>query len=295
MITGSIPALVTPFKNDKIDFTSLEKLLNFHLDNHSDGLVLLGTTAESATLTNEEKESLLKFCVQRLKSKMPIIAGTGSNNLPQTIFTTKQAENCGVEYAMIVTPFYNKPNQEGLYLYYKALVKEINLPIIVYNVPGRTGCNMAAETMIKLANEFPDKIIAIKEASGDLVKAGKIIKDTPDSFALISGEDALNYPLMCLGAKGAISVTANVVPYDMHLLIKNALTGNFAEALKIHQSLIELNEVLFIDSNPIPVKQLLADLGLLELEYRLPLCPTTDEKKAIIREIYNIVPTASRR
>ena len=287
MLKGSFPALVTPFKNNEIDYNALERLLNFHLENQTDGIVLLGTTGESATLANDEKETLLRFCIQRLKSKLPIIAGTGSNNLPHTISATQKAESLGVEYAMIVTPYYNKPNQEGLYLYYKELVKQTNLPIIIYNVPGRTGVNISAETVIKLANEFPERIVAIKEASGDLVKASKIVRDTPDSFTLISGEDALNYPLMCIGAKAAISVTANVVPKEMHLMLKYALEGDHKKALSIHQLLIELNEVLFIDTSPIPVKHVLEHLRLIEIGFRMPLCPTTDDKKAKIINTYD--------
>ncbi|MCL2064025.1 MAG: 4-hydroxy-tetrahydrodipicolinate synthase [Candidatus Cloacimonetes bacterium] len=287
MLKGSIPALVTPFKNNEIDYNSLEKLLNFHLENQTDGLVLLGTTGEGATLANDEKEALLRFAVQRLKSKLPIIAGTGSNNLPHTISATQKAESLGVDYAMIVTPYYNKPNQEGLYLYFKELANKTNLPIIIYNVPGRTGVNISAETVIKLANDFPEKIVAIKEASGDIIKASRIVRDTPDSFALLSGEDALNFPLMCVGSKGAISVTANVVPKEMHLMLNYALEGDCARSLSIHQHLIELNEVLFIDTNPIPVKYILAHLDLLEIGFRLPLCPTSDDKKAKIIAIFN--------
>jgi 4-hydroxy-tetrahydrodipicolinate synthase len=286
MLKGSFPALVTPFKNNEIDYNSLEKLLNFHLENETDGLVLLGTTAETPALANDEKESLLRFCIQRLKGKMPIIAGTGTNNLQHTISATQKAETLGVEYALVVTPYYNKPNQEGLYLYYKALVKNTKLPIIIYNVPGRTGCNISADTVIFLANEFPNRIVAIKEASGDFVKASKIVRDTSDSFVLLSGEDALNYPLLCVGATGAISVTANCVPQEMHLLIKYALDGQCDKALALHQQLIELNDAMFIDTNPIPVKQVMAHLGLLELGYRLPLCPTSEDKKEKIINIF---------
>ena len=289
MIKGSYPALVTPFKkgkNQKVDYPSLEKLLQFHIDNGSDGLVLLGTSAESATLSFAEKKEILTFCIDQVKSKLTIIAGTGANNLPQTIETTLLAESLGVQYAMIVTPFYNKPNQEGLFLYYKELVQHTNLPIIIYNVPGRTGVNIDADVVIKLANLFPDRIVAIKEASADLIKASKIIRDTPDTFTLISGEDALNYPLLCVGAKGAISVTANVVPKEMKMMIDYALEGNHKKALFLHQALIELNDVMFIDTNPIPVKQLLHDIGLIGLEYRLPLCKTIKDKKNKITYIY---------
>ena len=287
MLKGSMPALVTPFKNNEIDYNSLEKLLSFHIENETDGMVLLGTTAETPALANDEKESLLRFAVQRLKGRMPIIAGTGSNNLSHTVSATQKAENLGVEYALVVTPYYNKPNQDGLYLYYKEVVKQTNLPVIIYNVPSRTGCNISAETVIKLANEFPKRIIAVKEASGDIVKASKIVRDTPDTFSLLSGEDALNFPLMCVGGKGVISVTANAVPKQMHQMITYAISGERDKALKLHQSLIELNDVMFHDTNPIPVKLILSHIGLIEIGYRLPLCETTDDKKTKILAVYD--------
>jgi len=286
MLQGSFPALITPFKGGEIDYNSLERLLHFHLENGSHGLVLLGTTAETPALAGDEKESLLRFCVQRLKGKLPIVAGTGTNNFMQTVSATHKAADLGVEYALVVTPYYNKPNQDGLYLYYSELVKKTSLPIIIYNVPGRTGCNIATETVIRLANEFPERIVAIKEASGDFVKAGRIIRDTPATFSLVSGEDALNYPLMCIGAKGAISVTANAVPKQMSQLIANCLAGKYDQALRQHQQLIELNEVMFIDTNPIPVKVAVSHIGLCNLEYRLPMCQTTEEKKSKIISIY---------
>jgi 4-hydroxy-tetrahydrodipicolinate synthase len=270
--------MVTPFKNNDVDYNAVEKLLDFHLKNKTDGLVILGTTGEASSLANDEKESLLRFCVLRLKGKIPVVAGTGSNNLNQTIAATQKAEQLGLDYALVVTPYYNKPNQEGLYLFYRELLKKTNIPIILYNVPSRTGCNISAETMIRLANEFPNQMISIKEASGDLAKATKIVRDTPDTFSLVSGEDALNYPLMCIGGRGTISVTGNVVPLAMHQMIRYSLDKNYDKALQIHQLLIELNETMFCDTNPIPVKVALAHLGLIEVEYRLPLCKTTDEK-----------------
>jgi len=287
MLKGSFPALVTPFKDQAIDYNSLEKLLDFHLENGSDGLVLLGTTAETPALANDEKESLIRFCVHRLGGKLPIVAGTGSNNLMQTVASTQKMANLGVNYALVVTPYYNKPNQEGLYLYYKELVARTTLPIVIYNVPSRTGCNIAAETVIKLADEFPDRIVAIKEASGDFVKASRIVRDTPDTFSLVSGEDALNFPLMSIGATGSISVTANAVPRQMSTMINLCLNQKWTEALNIHQNLIELNDVMFIDTNPIPVKALLAYLGLIHLQYRLPMCHTTPEKTEKITAVYD--------
>jgi 4-hydroxy-tetrahydrodipicolinate synthase len=287
MIRGSYPAMVTPFKNNEVDYNAVEKLLDFHLKNKTDGLVILGTTGEASSLANDEKESLLRFCVQRLQGKISVVAGTGSNNLNQTIAATQKAEQLGLDYALVVTPYYNKPNQEGLYLFYRELIKKTNIPIILYNVPSRTGCNISAETMIRLANEFPNQMVSIKEASGDLAKATKIIRDTPDTFSLVSGEDALNFPLMCIGSRGTISVTGNAVPLAMHQMIRYALDKNYDKALQIHQLLVELNEVMFCDTNPIPVKVALAHLGLIEVEYRLPLCKTTDDKVSKITSVFD--------
>ncbi|HOQ81020.1 MAG TPA: 4-hydroxy-tetrahydrodipicolinate synthase, partial [Candidatus Cloacimonadota bacterium] len=269
---GSMVALVTPFKNNEIDYNALERLLEFHLQNKTDAIVFLGTTAETATLANDEKESLLRFATQRVKGKMPFIIGTGTNNVKQTIINTSRAEHYEADAALIVTPYYNKPTQEGIYLYYKEIVSKTNIPIIMYNVPGRTGCNQSADTTIRLANDFPGRIIAIKEASGDLVQAGKIIKHAPKDFIVLSGEDALNLPLMCIGAKGCISVTANIVPLQMSNMIHAALEGNYEEAKRIHLELIEVNQNMFIETNPIPVKNALAMMGYIDKEVRLPLC-----------------------
>ena len=286
MLKGSIPALVTPFSGGKIDYSSLEKLLNFHLENKTDGILLLGTTAETITMNDQEKKELLSFAIKHIKKRLPIIVGTGSSNVPDTVKATNLADELGADFALIVTPYYNKPNQEGLYLYYKELVKLTKLPIVIYNVPSRTGCNISAETVIKLANEFPARIVGIKEASGDLVKVSRIIRDTPETFSMLSGEDALNFPIMCLGGMGTISVTANTIPLEMHTMIIHALSSSCCEARKLHDQMIELNEVMFCDTNPIPAKQILAHMGLLNLEYRLPLCPTTPDKKKRIIETY---------
>ncbi len=276
---GSYVALITPFKNNEIDYSALEKLIDFHLTEKTDGVVLLGTTAETPTLASDEKETLLRFCIQKLKDKCPIIVGTGSNNLNITISSTLKAEKAGAEYALIVTPYYNKPTQEGMYLYYHEIIKNTSIPIILYNVPGRTGCNLNAETTIRLANDFPDRVIGIKEASGNIVQASAIIKNTSDDFVLLSGEDALNLPLMSIGAKGTISVTANIVPAKMHQMIEFALDQNYEEAKKIHLEILELNDVMFIESNPIPVKEALALMGYIQPELRLPLCQLKDENR----------------
>lgn len=280
---GSIVALVTPFKNGEVDYNALERLIDFHLNNQTDGIVLLGTTAESATLASDEKENLLRFAMQKINKKLPVIIGTGSNNLSITVSNTLKAEKFGADAALIVTPYYNKPTQEGLYQYYKEIVAKTTIPIILYNVPGRTACNLSAETTIRLANDFPGRIIGTKEASGDLVQAGKIIKHTADDFFLLSGEDALNLPLMCIGAKGTISVTANIVPKLMHDLIQAALDNNYPKAQEIHLHLIELNQIMFVETSPTPVKTALAFMNLIENEVRLPLCPLTESNQHALK------------
>lgn len=278
MITGSIVALVTPFKNNEIDYNSVEKLLSFHLENQTDGVLFCGTTGESPSLAGDEKERLIRFGIKKISGMIPVIVGTGTNNLHHTISATIKAQDWGADYALVITPYYNKPTQNGLYLYFRKILESTDIPIIIYNVPGRTGINITAETTIRLATEF-DNIVGIKEASGNLVQASEITKKAPKDFSLLSGEDALNLPLMSCGAKGAISVTANVVPKKVHDLIEYCLKGNYEDALKIHRELIDLNQMMFIETNPIPVKHSLSLLGMIENELRLPLCFLKEENR----------------
>ncbi|MDD2331511.1 MAG: 4-hydroxy-tetrahydrodipicolinate synthase, partial [Candidatus Cloacimonetes bacterium] len=209
MLQGSYVALVTPFKGCEVDYLALEKLINFHLENGTHGILLLGTTAETAGLASDEKDTLLRFCISKIDKKLPVMIGTGTNNLNQTLAQTKKAKALGADYALVITPYYIKPTQNGMYEYYSAIARAVDIPIVIYNVPGRTGINISAATVVKLANEHP-VIVGVKEASGNLVQATEIIRDAPESFVVMSGEDALNMPLMALGAKGTISVTANV-------------------------------------------------------------------------------------
>lgn len=279
MLQGSMVALITPFKNKEVDYSRLESLIEFHLAQGTDAFVLLGTTAETPCLAGDEKESLLRFAISRIKGKKPIIVGTGTNTISTTVSSSMQAEKLGAEYALIVTPYYNKPTQEGLYQYYKTIVERTNLPIILYNVPGRTGVNMNAETTIRLANDFPGRIVGLKDASANLVQSSEILRDAPNDFFVLCGEDALNYPLMACGAKGTISVTANIVPAKMHALTEAALHGNYDLANQYHLELLELNNMMFIESNPIPVKEALAMMKMIELEFRLPLCPMQESNR----------------
>ncbi len=282
MITGSYVALVTPFKNNDIDYNAVDKLIDFHHKNNTDGFVLCGTTGESPVLAADEKELFNRYIIQR--SKIPVMIGTGTNNLKKTIADTQKAKDLGADFAMVITPYYNKPTQKGMYHYFKTVAQETDIPIIIYNVPSRTGINITAETTIKLAQECPD-IIAVKEASGNIAQCTHIVKYSPEKFSLLSGEDMLNLPLMAIGAKGAVSVTANVVPQKLHDLINLCLEGKIQQAAKIHKELLEINKVLFIETSPIPVKEALYMMGLTENEIRLPLYHLEDESRAKLKQV----------
>ncbi|MDP2174209.1 MAG: 4-hydroxy-tetrahydrodipicolinate synthase [Candidatus Cloacimonadaceae bacterium] len=282
MLQGSFVALVTPFKNDEVDYSALEGLIQFHLDNGTHGILLLGTTAETAGLASDEKDALLRFALQKINHRVPVMIGTGTNNLHQTLTQTKKAKELAADFALVITPYYIKPTQNGMYEYFKTIAQKTDIPIVIYNVPGRTGVSISAATTIKLAHECPN-IIGIKEASGNLVQATEIIRDAPKGFSLMSGEDALNLPLMAIGAKGCISVTANVVPKLMSEHIQSCLDGDFATAALQHQKLLKMNNVMFIETNPIPAKEALHIMGYICLEFRLPICPLMESNREILR------------
>ena len=284
MLKGSYVALVTPFKNNKIDYNALENLIDFHLENKTDGLVLCGTTAEAPSLAGDERESLIRFVMQKNQGQMKIGIGTGTNNLQHTISATLRAQNQKADFAMVITPYYNKPTQNGLYHYFKAVSDAVEIPFIIYNVPGRTGVNISVETTLKLANECKN-IVGIKEASGDLVQVTAITKDAPEGFCVMSGEDALNLPIISCGATGAVSVTGNITPAKCSELICNALDGNLKKAAKLHKELLELNNVMFIETNPIPVKTALNLMGKIEPELRLPMYKMNDENTEELKKV----------
>lgn len=281
MFKGSMVALVTPFKKKEIDYTALENLIDFHLANKTDGILLCGTTGENPTLASDEKEQLVRFTVKKVDGRIPIMMGTGTNNAIQTISTTQKAQNLGVDYALVITPYYNKPTQKGLYLFFKEVAENTDIPIIIYNVPGRTGVNIEADTVLKLAHDL-EKIAGIKEASGNLDQITKIVRDAPEKFSVLSGEDALNLPIMACGGVGTVSVTANVVPDIVHRLIQHCLQGEYEEARKIHLYLRDLNKMMFIETNPIPAKEALYMMGKVEKEFRLPLCTMNDANREML-------------
>ncbi len=282
MFEGVIPALVTPFKeNFEVDFEGIAKNLDY-LEKHVDAVVPAGTTGESATLSYQEHVEIVRYVCE--VSKVPVIAGAGSNSTREAVFLGKEVEKAGADAAMFITPYYNKPNKEGLYRHYKRIAEELSIPIIIYNVPSRTACNITPDVVNRLARDF-DNIVGIKEASGNLRQVSEIIRTTPDDFVVLSGDDFLTLPILALGGKGVISVAANVAPHlmkEMYLAFKE---GNLDRARELHFKLYPLFEVLFIDTNPIPVKKALELMGLPAGKPRLPLVELSPEKTEKLKEV----------
>jgi len=283
-VQGSYVALVTPFKSNEIDYNTVEKLIDFHLENGTDGILFCGTTGEAPSLAGDEKERLVRFGLKKIDGRIPVMLGTGTNNVSHTIAATMRAQEWGVDSALVITPYYNKPTQNGLYLYFKAVAENTNIPIVIYNVPGRTGVNITAETTLKLAHEFKN-IVAIKEASGDLVQLSEIVKDAPDGFSVLSGEDALNFPILCCGGMGVISVTANIVPQQVHDVVDLVGKGKYEKAKDLHLNLLELNGAMFYETNPIPAKEALHLMGKIEREFRLPMCQMQEQNLSRLKTV----------
>lgn len=272
MFKGSIVALVTPMQQDgSIDKKSLHDLVEWHIAEKTDGIVVVGTTGEAATLTEDEQYDLIETVVKQVAKRIPVIAGTGTNSTQHTIKLTQNAQKAGADAALIVTPYYNKPTQNGLFEHYKMISENVALPIILYNVPGRTACDLLPETVERLA-AFPT-IIGIKEATGKCDRATEILKRCGKTFNIYSGDDATALDLMRLGAIGVISVTTNIAPRKMHDLCEAALSGNQALADKINAELMPLHQKLFLESNPIPTKWALHQMGRIPSGIRLPLSP----------------------
>jgi len=277
-------AMVTPFdKNGHIDFAKTTQLVNYLLDNGSDSLVVAGTTGESPTLSKEEKLALFQHVVSIVDKRVPVIAGTGSYNTYESIELTKKAEQIGVDAVMLVGPYYNKPNQEGLYQHFKAIAESTTLPVMVYNIPGRSVVNIQPETIIRLS-AIPN-IVAVKEASGDLGAMTKIIAETDDSFAVYSGDDGLALPILAIGGVGVISVAAHVIGNEMQELVQAFLNGETKKAAKLHQQLLPIMQGLFKAPNPVPVKTALQLKGLDVGSVRLPLVPLTEQERATLAKL----------
>ena len=272
MFHGSMVALVTPMGPDgAVDYESLERLVQFHIDNQTDAIVAVGTTGESATLDEEEHCSVIRHVVEYAAGKLPIIAGTGSNSTREAITLTRCAMDAGAEACLLVTPYYNKPTQEGLYLHYRAVAAAVPIPQILYNVPGRTVCDLLPETVARLADIA--NIVGIKEATGSIERSRQILELCGDKLDIYSGDDPTAAELILNGAKGDISVTANVAPKAMHYMCAAALRGDREEAERLNQGLIPLHKNLFLEANPIPVKWALQQMGLIPEGIRLPLTP----------------------
>ena len=270
MISGSLVALVTPMlPNGELDWQRLHDLVDFHLEQGTDGIVAVGTTGESATVTLEEHSQILKRVVDQVKGRIPVIAGTGGNATLEAVHLTAEAKACGADACLLVTPYYNKPTQEGLFRHFETIARSVAIPQILYNVPGRTGVDLLNETVDRLA--VIDNIIAIKDATGDLERGRELIARCADRMTILSGDDATAAELILMGGKGDISVTANVVPAAMHRLCALALAGRADEARALNKQLMPLHTKLFIESNPIPVKFALQEMGLIDGGIRLPL------------------------
>lgn len=267
-------ALITPFKDDEsVDYDALLRLVDYQLQNGTDYLVVLGTTAETPTLTEDEKKQILELVVSRVNGRIPVILGEGGNNTRAIVEKLKKNDYAGIDGILSVVPYYNKPSQEGIYQHYKAIAEASSLPVISYNVPGRTGVNMTADTTLRLANDFPN-IVAVKEASGNMSQMDEIIKRKPENFDVISGDDGVTFPLITLGAIGVISVIGNAFPKEFSRMTRLALEGDYNSALTIHHSFNELFNLLFVDGNPAGVKCMLNMMGYIENKLRLPLVPT---------------------
>lgn len=283
MFKGSIVAIVTPFKDNKLDEKALGDLIEWHISEGTDGIVPCGTTGESATLDYEEHYRVIEVTVKTVNSRVPVIAGTGANATDETIMMTKKAKELGADGALLVAPYYNKPTQEGLYRHYKAVAEAVDIPQVLYNVPGRTAVNMLPQTVARLAEI--KNIVAIKEATGNMAQASEILRLCGDKITVISGDDFTTFSLMLLGGKGTISVSANIAPKDVSDMCRALLNGNIDEARKLHFKLEPLNTGMFIETNPIPAKTALSLMGKIREEMRLPLCEMSSDNKEKLKNI----------
>lgn len=282
MFNGSIVAIVTPFKNGQVDEAKLKELVEFQIKNGTSGIVPCGTTGESPTLSTAEHERVIEICIKAAKKRVAIIAGTGSNSTDEAIHLTKNAAAAGANGALIVSPYYNKPTQKGLYLHFKAIADSVDIPIILYNIAGRTGVNIEPATIAKLATDCKN-IVGVKEASGSLEQMATIKLMCPKDFILLSGDDALTLPLLAIGGVGVISVAANIIPADVAKMIKHFEDGNLKKAQELHYKMLPLVKTLFIETNPIPVKTAVGLMGLCSGDVRLPLCAMAEENLKKLR------------
>ena len=283
MLKGAITAIVTPFKNGQLDEEAYRELIEFQIKGGIHGIVPCGTTGESPTLSHAEHKRVVETCIDQVKKRVPVIAGTGSNNTAEAIELTKHAEAAGANYALMITPYYNKPTQEGLFQHYKSVANVTRIPIVVYNVPGRTSLNLLPETMARLAT-LPN-IVGLKDATGDLKQGAKTLELCGDRITVLSGDDFTTFPLLCVGGMGVISVVSNVVPGDMAGMCNAFFKGDLAEARRLHYKMWPLMEAMFYETNPVPVKAAVKMMGKITGEVRQPLCPLAPQNEEKLRQV----------
>lgn len=290
MFKGSIVALITPFLNGAVDEDKLRQLVEFHIENGTDAIVPCGTTGESSTLDYNEHMGVIRIVIEQCRKRIPVIAGTGSNSTAEAIELSQKAKEAGADGVLLVTPYYNKPSQEGLYQHFRAIADAVAVPQMLYNVPGRTSVNMLPETVARLAEH--KNIVAIKEATGSLQQASEIINLCGESLAVFSGDDFITFPMMACGGKGVISVVSNIMPGKVAALVDAFFSGDMAEAQRLHLHLLDISNAMFIETNPVPVKTASAMLGLCTDELRLPLVPMAEgnrNKLAAVLKQYELL------
>jgi len=283
MLKGAITALVTPFKNGRIDEEAYRALIDRQIREGIHGLVPCGTTGESPTLSHDEHKRVVSICIDQVKKRVPVVAGAGSNSTAESLELTQHVQDAGADYALIITPYYNKPTQEGLYQHYKTIASQTKIPIVVYNVPGRTSLNLLPETMARLS-ELPN-IVGLKDATGDLKQGAKTLELCGDKIAVLSGDDFTVLPLLAIGGQGVISVVSNVVPADMAGMCNAFFKGDLAAARKLHFKMWPLMEAMFYETSPTPVKTALKMIGQITGEVRQPLCPLSQANETRLRQV----------
>ena len=283
-LKGAITALVTPFQGDKLDEERYREHIEWQIEQGVDGLLPCGTTGESATLSHQEHKDVIRICIDQTKGRVPVLAGAGSNSTREAVELTAYAKEAGADAALLITPYYNKPTQAGLFAHYRAIAREVSLPQVVYNVPGRTGINLLPETLARMQRDIPE-VIGVKEASGNINQISRIIETCGRDFNVLAGEDFITLPLLSQGGKGVISVVSNVAPKLMADLCRAFHSREVDRAIDIHYQLTPLYRGMFLETNPIPVKTALAHMGRMELELRLPLVPMNEENDTELRRI----------
>jgi len=283
MFKGAMVAIVTPFKNNEIDEEAFRELIEFQIDNGTDAIVPCGTTGESATLSHEEHDRVIEITIDAVKKRVPVIAGTGSNNTAEALRLTKHAYEAGADGVLLVCPYYNRPTQEGLYQHFKTIAQEVPIPIILYNIQSRTGVNLLPETVARLSKI--KNIVGIKEASGSIKQMSDVINLCGPEFAVLSGDDIFTLPLLSIGGSGIISVVSNIAPADMAAMVDAFWAQDFEKAKQLHYKMSPLIDALFLEVNPVPVKAALALMGKIKLEYRLPLCNMSEGNFAKLKNV----------